>query len=85
VEREFQGLRYHCLSHVHLLAVDHVEYGARGFVGLRRHVCGVRHLKGNKKWKIIDMLVRRVITMRASRSATDEGPPSTPETEDRLL
>ena len=34
VEREFQGLRYHCLSHVHLLAFDHVEYGAWGFVGV---------------------------------------------------
>ena len=33
VEREYQGLRYHPLFHVHLLAFDQVEYGARGFVG----------------------------------------------------
>ena len=38
VERELQGLRYHPLSHVHLLAFDQVEYGARGFFGLQTHM-----------------------------------------------
>ena len=48
VEREFQGLRYHPLSHIHLLAFDQVEYGARGFVGPQTHVCGIKHPKGNE-------------------------------------
>ena len=30
-----------------LLAADGVQYGAWGYVDLQRHVCDVRHLKGN--------------------------------------
>ena len=86
VEREFQGLRYHRLSHIHILAFDQVEYGARGFVVLQTHVYGVKHLKDNKNGIFyIYMLVRLVITVRASSSAKDESPPSAPETEDGLL
>ena len=48
VERELQGLHYHPLSHVHLLAFDQVEYGAQSFVGLQTHVCSVKHPKGNE-------------------------------------
>ena len=48
VERGLQGVHYHPLSHVHLLAFDQVEYGARGFLGLQTHVCGVKHPKGNE-------------------------------------
>ena len=48
VEHAVFRLHDRCLSHDHLLALDVVEYGARGAVGLqRRHVCDVKHLKGN--------------------------------------
>ena len=38
VERGLQWVHYHPLSHVHLLAFDQVEYGARGFFGLQIHM-----------------------------------------------
>ena len=82
VERGFQGVQYHPLSHVHLLAFDQVEYGARVYV------CGVKHPKGNENgifYIYIYMLVRHVITVTASSSAKDESPPSAPETKDGLL
>lgn len=90
VERGVQGVHYHPLSHVHLLAFDQVEYGTRGFVGLQTHVYGVKHLKGNENgifyiYVCVCVLVQHVITVRASSSAKDEGPPSVPETEEARL
>ena len=38
VERGLHGVHYHPLSHVHLLAFDQVEYGARGFFRLQTHM-----------------------------------------------
>ena len=45
VEQWFLRLHYRRLPHVHLLVADGVQYGARGFVGLQRKVCDVRHPK----------------------------------------
>ena len=48
VECGLQGVHYHPLSHVHLLAFDQVEYGARGFFGQQTQVYGIKHPKGNE-------------------------------------
>ena len=48
VEQWFLRLHYRRLPHVHLLVANGVQYGARGFVGLQREVCDVRHPKGNE-------------------------------------
>ena len=52
VEQWFLRLHYRRLTHVHLLVADGVQYGARGFVGLQRKVCDVRHPKGNKNGRL---------------------------------
>ena len=49
VERGFQGVQYHPLSHVDLLAFYQVEYGCTGFLcPTNTYVCGVKHPKGNE-------------------------------------
>ena len=52
VEQWFLRLHYCRLPHVHLLVTDGVQYGARGFVGLQRKVCDVRHPKGNENGRL---------------------------------
>ena len=52
VEQWFLRLHYRCLPHIHLLFTDGVQYGARGFVGLQRKVCNMRHLKGNENGRL---------------------------------
>ena len=52
VEQWFLRLHYRRLPHVHLLVADGVQYGARGFIGLQRKVCDVRHPKGNEDGRL---------------------------------
>ncbi len=52
VEQWFLRLHYRRLPHVHLLVADGVQYGARGFVGLQRKVCDMRHPKGNENGRL---------------------------------
>ena len=73
VEQWFLRLHYRRLPHVHLLAIDVVQYGAWG-VGLQRHVCDVRHQMGDYTF-IEGAGVTDIV--RASSSTKDEAPPST--------
>ena len=52
MEQLFLRLHYRRLPHVHLLVADGVQYGARGFVGLQRKVCDMRHPKGNENGRL---------------------------------
>ena len=49
VERGLQGVHYHPLSHVHLLAFDQVEYGARGFFALQTHMSVAQNIRKETK------------------------------------
>ena len=79
VEQWFLRLHYRRLPNVHLLIADGVQYGARGFVGLQRKVCDVRHPKGNENGRLYIYIEGGGVTdiVRASSSAKDEAPSST--------